>query len=64
MDIPQLGVRVPASQLRRFWTMLAHTHAQLWSASQIANSLGVSAPTVRHYLDILQDTFVVRQLQP
>jgi uncharacterized protein len=64
MDIPQLGVRVPAAQLRRFWTMLAHSHGQLWNASQIANSLGITAPTVRHYLDILEDTFIVRQLQP
>jgi predicted AAA+ superfamily ATPase len=64
MDIPQLGVRVPTTQLRRFWTMLAHSHGQLWNASQIANSLGITAPTVRHYLDILEDTFIVRQLLP
>ncbi|MBM4135294.1 MAG: ATP-binding protein [Nitrospira sp.] len=64
MDIPQLGIHVPAAQLRRFWTMLAHSHGQLWNASQIANSLGISAPTVRNYLDILAETFIVRQLQP
>jgi uncharacterized protein len=64
MDIPQLGIRVPAAQLRRFWMMLTHGHGQLWNASQMASSLGVTAPTVRHYLDILEDTFIVRQLQP
>ncbi len=64
MDIPQLGIRVPAAQLRRFWTMLAHSHGHLWNASQIAGSLGVSAPTVRSYLDILEETFVVTRLQP
>ena len=64
MDIPQLGIRVPSAQLRRFWTMIAHMHGQLWNASRIAGSLGVSAPTVRHYLDILSETFIVRQLQP
>lgn len=63
-DIPQLGLRVPAAQLRRFWTMTAHVHGQLWNANKIASSLDVSAPTVRHYLDILQDTFIVRQLLP
>ena len=63
-DIPALGIRVPAASLRRFWQMLAHAHGQLWNASKIAASLGVSAPSVRHYLDILQDTFMVRQLQP
>ena len=64
MDIPQLGIHVPSAQLRRFWTMLAHSHAQLWNANRIAGSMGLSAPTIRRYLDILEDTFIVRQLQP
>jgi len=64
MDIPQLGIHVPAVQLRRFWTMLAHCHGQLWNASQIAASMNLSAPTIKKYLDILEDTFIVRQLQP
>lgn len=63
-DIPQLGIRVPATQLRRFWTMLAHLHGQLWNGSQIAAGLGISPPTARNYLDILHDTFIVRQLSP
>lgn len=63
-DIPQLGIRVPAAMLRRFWQMLAHVHGQLWNGSTIASGLGVSVPTVRHYLDILEDTFMLRQLQP
>lgn len=63
-DLPSLGIRVPATQLRRFWQMLAHWHGQLWNASAFARNFDVSAPTVRHYLDILADTFVVRQLQP
>lgn len=64
MDLPQLGVRVPSTQIRRFWTMLAHFNGQLLNASQIALSLGVSAPSVRHYLDILEETFIVRRLPP
>ena len=64
MDIPQLGINTPALQLRRFWTMLAHYHGQLWNASQMANNLGISAPTVHKYLDILEDTFIVRRLPP
>lgn len=64
MDIPQLQIRIPSVQLRRFWTMLAHSHGQLWNASKIATSLGITAPTVRRYLDILESTFIVRQLQP
>ena len=63
-DFPQWGVRVPAQALRRFWTMLAHYHGQTWNASEPARALGVSPPTVRHYLDLLTDAFMVRQLQP
>jgi len=63
-DIPQLGIHTPSMHIRRFWTMLAHYHGQFWNASQIANSLGVSAPTAKRYLDILTDTFIIRQLQP
>jgi predicted AAA+ superfamily ATPase len=63
-DIPLLGLRIPAGQLRRFWTMLAHVHGQLWNGTQVAGSLDVSAPTVRRYLDILADTFITRVLPP
>ena len=63
-DIPQFGIQVPAGQLRRFWTMIAHLHGQQWNASRLAASMGISAPTVQRYLDILDDTFIVRQLRP
>lgn len=63
-DLPALGVRIPATALRRFWEMLAHFHGQVWNASKIAASLGVTAPTAKHYLDTLQDTFMVRVLPP
>jgi len=63
-DIPNLGSQVPAVTLRRFWLMLAHCHGQLWNASKVAASLGVDGKTVRRYLDLLEDTFMVRPLQP
>lgn len=63
-DIPNLGLRIPAVTLRRFWLMLAHCQGQLWNASKIAGSLGVDPKTVRRYLDALEDTFMVRQLPP
>jgi len=63
-DLPQLGFRVPPANLRRFWLMLAHSHGQLWNASKIGASLGLTAPTMRHYLDILAATFMVRELPP
>ncbi|MBI5596825.1 MAG: ATP-binding protein [Elusimicrobia bacterium] len=63
-DVPQLGIRVPATALYRFWSMLAHYHAQVWSAAEPARSLGAGETTVRRYLDILDGLFMVRQLQP
>jgi hypothetical protein len=63
-DIPQLGIGVPAAMLIRFWTMLAHCHGHIWNAARPARSLGVSEPTVRRYLDLLEGLFMVRQLQP
>jgi len=63
-DIPALGFDIPAQQMRRFWLMLAHYHGQIFNASEIGRSLGVSDHTVRKYLDILAGTFMVRILYP
>ena len=63
-DLPQLGIGIPAVTLRRFWTMLAHYHGQTWNSSEFARSLGVSDKTVRRYLDLLTQAFVLRQLPP
>jgi hypothetical protein len=63
-DLPQLGIDISAVTMWRFWTMLAHYHGNLWNAAEPARSLGVSQPTTRHYLDILTDLFVARQLAP
>jgi uncharacterized protein len=63
-DLPQWGISIPAISLLRFWTMLAHYHGQLWNAAEPARSLGLSEPTIRRYLDIMTDVFMIRQLQP
>jgi uncharacterized protein len=63
-DIPQLGPRIPAETLRRLWTMLAHHQGGLLNAAQIARGLGVSAPTVAHYLDLMVDLLLARRLRP
>ena len=63
-DIPQLGINIPSSTLRRFWTMIAHYHGQILKVSELARSLGSSEPTARRYIDILSGTYVVRQLPP
>jgi predicted AAA+ superfamily ATPase len=63
-DLRRQGIDIPTVGLHRFWTMLAHSHGQIWNASPFATSLGISQPTVRKYLDILTGLFMVRQIQP
>jgi predicted AAA+ superfamily ATPase len=63
-DIPQLGPRIPAETLRRFWTMLSHLQGQLLNAAQIGKSLAIDGKTVARYLDLLVDLLLVRRLQP
>ena len=61
-DIPVLGPRLPATTLRRLWTMLAHTQGGMLNQSQLAGSLAISGQTVARYLDILVDLMLVRRL--
>jgi len=63
-DIPQFGISIPAETLRRYWTMVAHYHSQIWNAAQVARSLGASENTARRYLDILSGAYMVRVLPP
>ena len=63
-DIPQLGISIPSETLRRFWTMVAHYHGQVWNAAQLARSLGTSENTARRYLDILSGAYMIRILPP
>ncbi|MGH8285125.1 MAG: ATP-binding protein [Steroidobacteraceae bacterium] len=63
-DLVQLGVRVPALTMRRFWTMVAHYSAGIWNASEIGRSLGEAHTTVRRHLDALSAALVVRVLEP
>ena len=63
-DIPELGLRIPASRMRRFWTMLAHHHGQLLNQAQLARALEVDGKTIGRYLDLLVDLLLVYRLQP
>ena len=63
-DIPQLGLRIPAETLRRFWTMLAHVQGGLLNAAQLASGLAVDGKTIARYLDLLVDLLLVRRLPP
>ena len=63
-DAPQLGVQIPAVALRRFWSMVAHYHGQIWNGAELARALAISEATVRRYLDLMTGLFMLRQLPP
>lgn len=63
-DVPQLGPRIPAITLERFWTMLAHNQGSILNASQFARNLEVSSVTINRYIDLMADLLLVRRLQP
>lgn len=63
-DIPNLGINIPPLNLRRFWTMLAHYHGNIFNAEELSRSLAINNKNIRRYLDILTSTFMIRQLQP
>ena len=63
-DLAALGFGMPATTMRRFWSMMAHFHGQTWNGAELARSIDVSQPTVKRYVDALTDALVVRQLQP
>lgn len=63
-DLPQMGVGVSTASMRRFWSMLAYTHANLLNWSELGRSLGLSDHTVRGYCELLEQSFMVRVLKP
>jgi hypothetical protein len=63
-DIPALGSGIAPAALRRFWTMLAHYHGQVWNGAELARAIGTGEATARRYLDLLTGVFMVRELRP
>lgn len=63
-DIPALGIRIASETLRRFWYVVSHYHGNIINFAEIGRSFGIADTTVRHYIDILVGTFMVRTLQP
>ena len=63
-DLPRLGTVTSPRTLADFWTMMSHYHGQTWNSSELGRAFGVAHTTVRGYLNLLTDTFVVRQLAP
>ena len=63
-DLPQLGFQIPALQLRRFLIMCAHNQGQMLNLSKLGSSMNLTHPTIRKYIDIFEQTFIVRALPP
>ncbi len=63
-DLPALGVATQPLLLRRLLTMLAHQQGQLANTARLGAALGATHTTVQRYLDILEQTFLIRRLPP
>jgi uncharacterized protein len=63
-DLFQLGLSASPKVIRNLWTMMAHLNGQLLNATTIGNSLGVTTPTVKRYIDFLEDAFLLKSLHP
>ena len=63
-DVPQFGPRIPAVTLRRLWTMLAHNQGGQLNIAQLGANLGITAPTTKRYIELLEDLLLVRTLRP
>lgn len=63
-ELPALGLNTSPQNIHKLLSMLAHLHGQLLNIEQLSGSLGISATSVRNYLDFIQGAFLVRRLQP
>jgi len=63
-DLAALGSAIPSSTMYRFWVMLSHYHGQTLNYSELGRSFGISDHTVKKYISILEDTFMIRLLLP
>jgi predicted AAA+ superfamily ATPase len=63
-DLPELGITIAARTIYRFWMMLTHYHGQVWNGAELARAFGIAETTVKRYLDLLTNTFMVRVLPP
>ena len=63
-DLPILGLGAPIKTIENLWSMLAHINGNQLNYSQVANSLGVSANSVKSYIIFFEKAFLIRTLQP
>lgn len=63
-DLSSLGFNLSAQSMQRFWIMLAHCHSTVLNKVTLANSLGVSSQTIQSWMDVFEQTFMIRILRP
>ncbi|MCE2994490.1 MAG: ATP-binding protein [Cyclobacteriaceae bacterium] len=63
-DLSAFGVGIAPENMRRFWMMCAHLHGQALNLSSLGNSLGITHPTVKHYVDVMVNTYMLRKIEP
>ena len=63
-DLAGMGAMIPPQRMRRLWLMLAHYHGNLINYDELGRSLSMSANSIRTYVDMLESTFMVRNLKP
>ena len=63
-DIPQFGYNIPSQVMERLWRLLAHYHGQTINYTRVAEAAGLAVPTLKRYLDLLADTYMIRRLAP
>jgi predicted AAA+ superfamily ATPase len=63
-DIPALGFAIPVPLIERLWRLLAHYHGQTVNYSKLAAAVDISIPTLKRYLALLEQTYMVRFLPP
>lgn len=61
-DLPMMGVNIPPNQLKRLWSMLSHYNGSTLNLSELGRSLELSHNTVKSYIDILSDFYMIRQI--
>ncbi len=63
-DLLQLGLNASPTVIRNLWSMMAHLNGQLLNATTIGKSLGLTTPTVKRYIDFLEEAFLLKSLHP
>ncbi|MEI8113111.1 MAG: ATP-binding protein [Bacteroidia bacterium] len=63
-DLLQLGLNASPKIIRNLWTMTAHLNGQLLNSTTLGNSLDISMPTVKRYIDFLEEAFLLKSLHP